>query len=228
MIPWRHVGTATVPGSRDELALHARGDEWSIRVGGQELMNSRRHGSEDALGTLPGRTLGGREDARVLVGGLGMGFTVGAALSVLGPDARVVVAELVPEIVEWNRTHLAHLAGRPLDDPRATVVVGDVGAVLRATDAGFDAILLDVDNGPEGLTRPGNDSLYGRAGLAAAKRALRPRGVFAVWSARPDPAFAARLARAGFDVHEERVRAHGGAKPGGAKHTLFVGTRRRP
>ncbi len=226
MIPWELLGVARVPGSKDELRLHRRGEELSIRVGGHELMNSRMHASEDALGELPVSRVAARPRARVLIGGLGMGFTLAAALAKLGPDAEVVVAELVPEVVEWNRAHLGHLAGRPLDDARVAVFVGDVGERIRGASAGYDAILLDVDNGPEGLTREGNDRLYGRAGLAAAVRALRPGGVLSVWSARPDPAFSERLRRAGFDVEETRVRARGAR--GGGQHTLWVATRRAP
>jgi spermidine synthase len=186
-------------------------------------MNSRLHDSEDALGALAGARVAARPKAKVLVGGLGMGFTLAAVLAELGRDAEVRVVELVPAVVTWNRELLGDLAGHPLRDPRVKVRVGDVGAAMRASRAAFDAILLDVDNGPEGLTRASNDALYGRAGLAAAHAALRPKGVLAVWSARPDAAFTRRLSAAGFRVDEREVRAR---ERKGAKHTIWLATRR--
>ncbi len=222
MIPWEELDRQAIPGNGGDLSLHRRGAEHAIRVDGQELMNSRLHASEDALGALACGRIAGRPKAKVLVGGLGMGFTLAAALAHLGRDATVVVVELVPAVVTWNREHLGHLAGHPLRDPRVKVRVEDVGAVMRASPAAFDAILLDVDNGPEGLTRAGNDALYGRAGLAVARAALRQKGVLAVWSARPDPAFTRRLRAAGFRVDEQEVRAR---ERKGAKHTIWLATR---
>ena len=223
MIPWTLLGTASIPGNGGELRLSQRGHEFSIRiVGGGELMNSRLHGSEDPLAELACRRVAQRPSARLLIGGLGMGFTLAAALKHSGPDAEVVVAELVSEVVEWNRGPLGERAGRPLDDPRAKVEVGDVGRILRKHKQAFDAILLDVDNGPEGLTRKDNDWLYSLAGLAAAFDALRPGGVLAVWSAGPCRAFTDRLRQIGFDAETVIVRAHNGK---GARHTIWLAGR---
>jgi spermidine synthase len=226
MIPWELLGRARVPGSKSELSLHRHGADFSLRCDGLELMNSRTHGSEDALADLACMRIADRKSARVLVGGLGMGFTLAAALRGLPADAEVVLSELVPEVVQWNRTCLADLAGRPLDDARVAVRELDVARVLREQKAAFDAILLDVDNGPEGFTRVSNDGLYGEKGLAAARAALRPAGVLAVWSAGPDRAFAQRLARAGFGVEQLGARGHqpGRGKAGGARNTIWLAT----
>jgi spermidine synthase len=209
MNPWIVIDQATVPGDGGEMKLLQRTHEFTINVKNEELMNSRLHGSEDALAELTCTPLAKRRRPAVLIGGLGMGFTLGAALRHLGPQARVVVAELVPAVIQWNRTHLADLAGRPLEDSRVTVRQGDVAAVMKEDAAAYDAILLDVDNGPEGLTHEGNDRLYAPHGLAEAKAALRPGGVLAVWSAHPDKAFTKRLRAAGFDIEEVPVRARG-------------------
>lgn len=225
MIPWEELGEAEIPGGKGRLRLSRRGEEFSIRIVGTpgELMNSRLHGSEDALAELPCARLRRRRGARVLVGGLGMGFTLAAALASLGEDAEVTVAELVPGVVEWNRGALGEVAGRPLDDPRTAVRVEDVGRVLRGQKRAWDAILLDVDNGPEGLTRRENDWLYSFKGLIAAYEALRPGGILAVWSAGPDRDFTDTLRQLGFEVEEHRVRAH---KPGkGARHTIWLAAR---
>jgi spermidine synthase len=222
MIPWETIGRAGVPGDRQALALLRRGDEFVIRLGPLALMSSRAHGSEEALAELACAPLALRQDARVLIGGLGMGFTLAAALRVLSPTARVVVAELVPAVVEWNRGPLAHLAGRPLEDSRVEVSVGDVAARIPSERGTLDAILLDVDNGPSGLTREGNDRLYGLPGLRAARHALRAGGSLGVWSVQPDRAFSRRLAEAGFEVQERLVRARGAR---GGRHTLWLGTR---
>lgn len=227
MTPWMLLDTATVPGefsgAGGVLRLYRRGAEFSIKAGNCELMNSRVHGSEDALAELACRRVAGHAQANVLIGGLGMGYTLAAALRQLGVDAAVVVAELVPAVVAWNRGPLAPLAGQPLNDARVTVREQDVGQVLRAERAAFDAILLDVDNGPEGLTRKANDWLYGLEGLDAAYAALRPGGVLAVWSAGPEPVFAQRLRKLGFAVEEVRVRAHTGKR--GARHTIWLATK---
>jgi spermidine synthase len=224
MIPWQLLGRAAVPGNDAPLTLHQRGREFVIRIGATALMGSLAHGSEEALAELACAHIAGRDDARMLVGGLGMGFTLAAALRHLGPRAGVVVAELIPAVVEWNRGPLAHLAGRPLDDARVTVWEGDVGECIRAKRAAFDAILLDVDDGPDGLTRAANDTLYSAAGLGAALRALRPGGVLGVWSVAPDEAFTRRLARAGFAVEESVVRAR---RTKGGRHTLWLAERPR-
>jgi spermidine synthase len=203
------------------LSLTRRGAEFIILADGKPLMSSRMHGSEEALASFGCARARMREAPAVLVGGLGMGFTLRATLDVLPEDATVVVAELVPAVVEWNRGPLADLAGRPLADRRARVEVGDVGALLRASRQRFDAILLDVDNGPAAFTAAANAGLYDNAGLAAARGALRPGGLLAVWSAWDDRKFEQRLAYAGFRVTVERVRAR--LKRGGPRHTIFLG-----
>jgi len=221
MIPWQLVELASMPGGK-ELRLCRRGDEFIIWVDGLSLMTSRAHGSEEVLAELGCKALGGRPQARVLVGGLGMGYTLAAALGHLGPEARVEVAELVPAVVEWNRTHLAHLAGRPLEDPRVTVRVGDLARILKTERESYDAILNDVDNGPRGLVLGENNWLYSRAGLAATHRALRPGGILTVWSVGPDRAFSGRLRQAGFEARQEEARAHGRK---GRRHTIWVARR---
>jgi spermidine synthase len=220
VIPWETLGRARAPDGA-ELILARRGDEHVIRVRGNDLMSSRLHGSEEKMAELACAPLARAAAPRVLVGGLGMGYTLRAALDALPAGASVIVAELVPELVAWNRGPLAHLAGRPLEDPRVTLEVGDVGALLRRATVRFDAILLDVDNGPAALTRRANQVLYGATGLATARRALRRGGVFAVWSAAPDDLFRARLARAGFEVEVVAAPARGPA--GGTRHTIFFG-----
>jgi len=223
MIRWEHLDTATVPGGGGELRLMRRGTEYSIMAGSIELMNSRVSGSERALATLTCERLTGRSDAHILIGGYGMGFTLRAALEALGPRAKVTVAELVPAVVAWARGPMAHISGDSLDDPRLTLREGDVGEVIAAGERTYDAILLDVDNGPAGLSRPGNDRLYGASGLASAWRALKPGGVLAVWSAVQDTAFAKRLRNAGFQVEELTVRASGGRR--GVRHVIWMATR---
>ena len=223
MRPWELLQSTTVPGDGCELRLYRRGEEYSIKAGNSELMSSRVHGSEDALAELACERLADRPSPRVLIGGLGMGFTLAAALQKLGPKAEVVVAELVPDVVVWNREILSELAGHPLKDPRVTVYEGDVAQLIRAKKAEYDAILLDVDNGPEGLTRKENDGLYSPPGLKAALAALRPKGIFGVWSISPDQRFSKRLEQAGFNVEEIRARTHG--KRGG-RHMIWLGKKR--
>ncbi|MBI4510216.1 MAG: hypothetical protein HY698_11325, partial [Deltaproteobacteria bacterium] len=205
-----------------DLVLYGRGGEYVIRVDGFELMSSRAHGSEEHLARLACARLADRTDARVLVGGLGMGYTLRAALDSVSGHASVTVAELIPAVVDWNRGPLGDLAGHPLDDPRVTVVVDDVGAVLRKAAVRFDAILLDVDNGPVALTRKANQVLYSEPGLAVAKRALRAGGKLAIWSASGDARFEQRLRRAGFAVESHQVPARGAS--GGPMHTIFLGS----
>ena len=214
MTPRILLGSAAVPDG-GELRLYRRGADYSIMLGGNELMSSRLSGSEEALATFG--CAGLPRDARVLIGGLGMGFTLRAALGLLGSDAAVTVAEIVPAVIEWARGPMAALFDGSLEDVRVTLFEGDVGDAIA--QGGWDAILLDVDNGPDGLTRPGNDRLYGAAGLARARVALRPSGALAVWSAAPDRRFAARLADAGFAVEEREIRARG-AK--GARHVIWT------
>lgn len=223
MIPWVLIDTAQVPGG-DDIKLYQRGSEYSIRVGAYELMNNRVHGSEDALASIVCERLEDRDHARVLIGGLGMGFTLAGVLKDLGPESEVVVAELVPAVVKWNRGPLGAFAGNPLDDRRVHVRELDVGRVIRAEEAAYDAILLDVDNGPAGLTSKTNDWLYGRDGLRAAFAALRPKGILAIWSAGADPAFTKRLQQNGFAVEEARVRGRG--KAGGSRFLIWIARRR--
>ena len=221
MIPRNRIGTAVIPGTNVELQLYQSGDLFSIKIPGRgDLMNSRMHGSEKALAELACAKIAGVKKPRVLIGGLGMGFTLAATLQTVGPDAEVVVAELVPEVVEWNRTLIGAPSGHPLADPRSRVYVGDVADLIRQSAGGFDAVLMDVDNGPEALVRRENDWLYSGDGLRATRAALRPRGVLAVWSASPDRAFSKRLQHAGFDVNEHVVRPHRAGK--GPRHTIWI------
>ncbi len=217
------VGVAEVPDG-PPLRLFRRGADFMIVLERNELMSTRMSGSEVALGTMTCDRLADRPAPHLLVGGYGMGFTLRAVLAQLGPDASVTVAELVPGIIEWARGPMAALADGCLDDPRVALEIGDVGATIRSAARRYDAILLDVDNGPDGLTRPGNDGLYGPRGLAAAHSALRAGGVLAVWSAAPDPRFARRLGDSGFDVEEVKVRARENGK--GATHVIWFATRR--
>jgi len=223
VIPWILLDTAEVPGDGGELRLLQRGAEFSIRLGRNELMNSRIHGSEEALAKIACARIGARARPRILIGGLGMGFTLRAALGVLGAEARVVVAELVPAVVAWNRGPLAGVSDYSLADARVSIRQADVASLIRSERSAYDAILLDVDNGPEALTRQGNDRLYDLAGLRAAQAALCPGGVLAVWSAGPDRNFTRRLRKVGFEVDEVRVRAR--ATGGGAHHLVWIAGR---
>lgn len=200
------VDTAQIPGDGGELQLFKCGEEYSISIDGSHtLMSTWAHQSEDALAELACRRIADRARPRVLIGGLGMGFTLAAALHHLGADAEVVVAELVPGVVAWNRGVLGKYAHHPLRDERTTVREGDVAKLLRAKRQMYDAILLDVDNGPKGLTRKKNDWLYSTDGLIAAYEALRPGGMLAVWSAAPSRNFMERLRKVGFKVSQARV-----------------------
>jgi spermidine synthase len=222
VIAWSLIATAQVPGTAEELRLMRRGGELSIRLGAHELMNSRRGGSEAALATLACERIKARRRAEILIGGLGMGFTLRAALAVLGAEARIVVAELVPAVVAWARGPMADLFDGSLADPRVRILDGDVGALISRERAAFDAILLDVDNGPAGLTRVANDRLYDAAGLSAAHAALRPGGVLALWSSGPDADFTRRLRMTGFGVEEVVGRANAAR---GARHVIWIATR---
>jgi spermidine synthase len=224
MIPWKLLDTAKVPGSRSELRLFQREDEFSIEVDGEELMNSRVSCSEDGLSELGCARISGRSQPRVLIGGLGMGFTLKAALDRLPEDAEVVIAEIVPEVVKWNRALLGHLARHPLNDARVKLREMDVARVVRDARASFDLMLLDVDNGPEGLTRKANDWLYSSEGLAAARRALRPNGVLGFWSSGPNEEFVHRMEESGYDVEETAIDAAAGAY--GISHTIWLGSPR--
>ncbi|TAX89952.1 spermidine synthase [Rhizobium leguminosarum] len=220
MLPWIQLDSATIPGENGELRLKQRGGEFSIMLGANELMNSRLSGSEEALATLSWDRIKSHPKPRILIGGLGMGFTLRAALAVLPEDAGVTVAELVPAVIAWARGPMAEVFKGCLDDPRVGIHQGDVGEAIRAGKAAYDAILLDVDNGPDGLTRKSNDRLYDFAGLRAASDALRPGGVLAVWSSGPDPDFTRRLKDSGFAVDAVNTRANG--KRGGARHVIWL------
>ena len=218
MIPRELLGTAQIPGG-GELRLFRHDRDFMILLDRNELMSSRMAGSEEALATLSCERIAGLAAPQVLIGGYGMGFTLRAALAVLPGRALVTVAELVPEIVAWAQGPMHEIAAGCLDDPRVRLVHGDVADAIRSSPGTYDAILLDVDNGPDGLVREGNDLLYSERGLRAAKAALRPGGVLAIWSAAKDNAFARRLKRAGFAVEEVAVRARGNGK--GAKHIIW-------
>ncbi len=224
MIPWTLLDSAQTPGHGVLLSLYQRDTEFSIKAGNYELMNSRVHGSEDALAKLACQKISKHPRARVLIGGLGMGYTVRSALNGLGAKAQVVVAELVPAVVQWNRGFLADLAGSPLDDNRVTIHEADVAQMIKTAKGDYNAILLDVDNGPQALTRKGNDWLYSINGLNTAFAALRPKGVLAIWSSGPEPVFAKRLRKAGFEVDEVSARARRGSK-GGAHHIVWIAIR---
>jgi len=224
MIPWKVLDSAAAPGSNDPLTLHQRGHEFSIRVQHMELMNSRRSASESGFSELGCARIAGRPRPRVLIGGLGMGFSLRRALDGLPANATVVVAELVPQVVTWNETVLGHLAGHPLRDPRVVVRQGDVAQLLRESRGAFDLIMLDVDNGPEGLTQAANDWLYARPGIETARAALRPQGVLGYWSAKPDARFVRRLERAGLAVEEHVLAAANGGR--GTRHVVWLATAR--
>jgi len=220
MIPWELLGRTSTPDG-DEMALMRQSSEYVILAGGKPLMSSRMHGSEEALAQVACRQARLLDEPEVLVGGLGMGFTLRATLDVLPAGATVIVAELVAGVVEWNRGPLGGLAHYPLEDPRTRVAPGDVAHLLRSARSRFDAVLLDVDNGPDAFTTFANSWLYGDAGLASIRAALRGEGTLAVWSAREDRRFEQRLTYAGFTVEVVRVRAR--LKKGGPRHVIFVG-----
>ena len=220
MKPLDLLGETVTPDGTD-MKLVRRDGEYIILANGKSLMSSRMHGSEEALATFACRRARTLEQPCVLVGGLGMGFTLRATLDILPPDAKVVVAELLPAVVEWNRGPLGPLAGHPLKDKRVQVEVSDVGVTLSSASRKFDAVLLDVDNGPAAFSASDNAGLYGDRGLAAARAALKEGGVLAVWSARDDRKFEQRLRYGGFTVQVERIR--GRLKKGGPHHTIFLG-----
>jgi len=220
------LDTTPIPDNGGALCLFEYGEDFVIKFEGgrgNQLMNTRMHGSEDALAEIPCRRVAARPQVRVLIGGLGMGFTLASALRHLGEDAQVQVAELVPGVIEWNHGPLGEKSGYPLRDPRAKVLNDDVAAILKAGPGAFDAIMLDVDNGPEGLTQKSNGWLYSLEGLRTCARALRPGGVLAVWSASADRQFSERLSRAGFKAEEVQVFAHGNRGP---RHTIWIAGKR--
>lgn len=225
MQPWETIDRAQVADGT-ELVLARRGDEWVVRAGGRVLMSSRQHGSEDQLAALALERVARPGGARtVLVGGLGLGYTLRATLDRIGPEARAVVAEISPELVSWNRGPLASLAGNPLDDPRTRLQVGDVVARIAEARGAFDAILLDVDNSPSSMVLAGNDRLYGARGVRACAAALATGGVLAVWSAGPDADYLAALEKAGLDARAVTVPARGPGG-GGARHVVFLGVKK--
>ena len=221
MSSWELMDTAAIPNNGGELRLFKRNEEFVIRINGTlgDLMSSRTHGSEDALGELACSPFANKKSARILVGGLGMGFTLATALKSLAADAEVTVAELVPGVVKWNQDLVGEFAGNPLNDKRVNVKNVDVGTLINSASDHYDAILLDVDNGPEGLTHQGNDGLYSIDGLETTRQALRTQGILAVWSASPARKFVALMKKAKFIVDEKKVRAHNGK---GARHIIWL------
>lgn len=221
MKPLIKLATANIPNNGGELTLFQREDEFSIRLSGVrgELMNSRVFNSEQELSKLGCAHIKNTENAQVLVGGLGMGYTLASALECVTASSRVTVAELIPEVIEWNQGPLGECAGRPLDDPRSHVRLGDIAELIKQEQPDFDAILLDVDNGPEGITHSDNNWLYSTAGLEALYNSLRPEGMLAVWSAGPDSMFVIQLKKAGFQVTVQTVRSRPGK---GSRHTIFL------
>ncbi len=226
MIPWETIDQTGIPGQDGYLVLRKRGTEFSIRTAETELMNSRVHGSEDELARMACTRLTHKPDLKILIGGLGMGYTLAAALEEAGPDCLITVAELIPAVVTWNKKYLGHLAQNPLDDPRVRIKQEDVADIISAEKKSFDAILLDVDNGPEGLTRKTNDRLYTITGLKQAFQALHPGGILSVWSAGTDPAFTRRLNQCGFNTQLIGVRARKSGK--GSRHTIWLARKPSP
>ena len=224
MIPWKLLDTAQTPGNGLELRLYQRDNEFSIKAGNYELMNSRVYGTEDALGKLACLKIANHPQARVLIGGLGMGVTRRAALNELGGDAQVAVSELMPDVVQWNRDFLGHLAGSPLDDHRVTIHESDCTQIIKSAKGSYDAIMLDMDNGPKALMLKSNDRFYSPSGLASTFAALRPKGMLTIGSSGPDRAFLRRLRQAGFDASEVRERGRGKIKKG-AHHFIWVAIR---
>ncbi len=218
------LGGARIHGDGATMRLSLKGGVYTIWVENTELMSSSIHKSEDDLARVVCARLKYLPEAKILIGGLGMGFTLAAALKELGPKGQVVVAELMPAVLEWNRSVLADLAGRPLEDSRVVVKIQDVAHSLQTELTEFDAILLDVDNGPEGLTRGSNDWLYSQEGLAAAYTALRPNGILAIWSSTPDKNFGMRLRKAGFEVEEKSVYSSNDERAD--RHTIFLAVNR--
>lgn len=221
MKPINKLATAIIPNNGGELTLFRRDDEFFIRLSGVrgELMNSRIYNSEQELAKLGCAHIKNKDNADVLVGGLGMGYTLASALECVTANSRVTVAELIPEVVEWNQGPLGECAGRPLADNRSRVRLGDIVELIKKQQPDFDAILLDVDNGPEGITHSDNNWLYSTKGLDALYNSLRPEGMLAVWSASPDSMFVIQLKKAGFTVTVRTVRARPGK---GSRHTIFL------
>jgi spermidine synthase len=220
VIPWEEIDRAFVPGQEGDMILRRRGDEYSIRTAGIELMNSRVHGSEEALATMALDKIQKKSRLKILIGGLGLGYTLAAALAHAASDSQITVSELIPAVVRWNREYLGHLAGHPLKDPRVVVAKKDVGQIIQERKAAWDVILLDVDNGPEGLTLKSNDRLYTGQGLGVFFWALKRGGVLAVWSSAADDGFTRRLNRCGFSAEAASARARNMLK--GSRHTIWL------
>lgn len=219
MKKWTTVDRTTTPDGK-ALSLEEHDGDYTIRLDGAVLMTTRQHASEEKAAELACAHLGTKRGARVLIGGLGFGFTLKAALAAAGPEARVTVAELLEPVIAWNRNPALPLAAAALTDPRVTVAPRDVGDLIREASGGFDAIVLDVDNGPAALTLDGNLRLYSTAGLRSMYAALRPRGCVAIWSVNPDAEFVRAMARAGFRAESRTVRSRPGS---GSRHTIFLG-----
>lgn len=220
MIPWEKIDQSRIPGQDNDVVLRKRGTEFSIRTHETELMNSRVHGSEEALAQLACDRLIHKSGLKILIGGLGMGYTLAAALEHSASDTLITVSELIPAVIKWNKKHLGHLAGQPLDDLRVTIKEEDVADTINRTQSEWDAILLDVDNGPEGLTQKANDRLYSKVGLKKTFMALKSGGILAVWSSKTDPAFTARLKQCRFNTRTIDVRARKTGK--GSIHTIWL------
>ena len=219
MIPWEKIAQAEVPGDKGEITLWKRDTEFSIRTSETELMNSRLHGSEDALAELACKRVK-KSNLKILIGGLGMGYTLAAAIKHSEPDTLITVSELIPAVIKWNKKHLGHLAGMPLNNPKVTIKTEDIATTIKNKQSAWDVILLDVDNGPEGLTRKANDRLYSEAGLQDNFSALCPNGILGIWSSGNDEAFTRRLKQSGFQVDIKTIRARKSKK--GSKHTIWL------
>ncbi len=219
MIPWKEIDRAEIPGQKEEVTLRRRGEEYSIRTFDTELMNSRRHGSEESLAELACNRIK-KPNLKILIGGLGMGYTLAAAIESTGADTTITVSELIPAVVKWNKEHLGHLAGMPLNTSRVNVKIEDVAKTIGEKKSAWDIILLDVDNGPDGLTQKDNDRLYSISGLKKSFFALRTKGILGIWSAKSDTAFTKRLEKTGFKVDTKAVKARKSGKK--HKHTIWL------
>ena len=219
MIPWEEIDRAEIPENKKKVTLRRRGSEFSIRTFDTELMNSRRHGSEEALAELACNRFE-KSNLRILIGGLGMGYTLAAAIRFTGVDTFITVSELIPAVVKWNREHLGHLAGMPLNNPRVILKIEDVAKTIGKEKSVWDIILLDVDNGPDGVTQKDNDRLYTISGLKKSFFALRPKGILGIWSAKGDTNFTRRLEKSGFQVDIKTVRARKSGKS--LRHTIWL------
>jgi spermidine synthase len=219
MKKWTTIDTALMPDG-ETISLHEHDGTYSVRIDGAELMSTRRHASEEKIAELACAHVHNTRKARVLIGGLGFGFTLTAALACLRPDASITIAEISPAVVAWNRDPALPLASEALADPRVSIALRDVGDIIGESAEAFDSIILDVDNGPAAFSTGANRRLYDFAGLRRTRAALRPRGCAAYWSAASDPAFEKLMTRAGFEVDLQRCRPHAGS---GGRHTLFIG-----